>query len=99
MTTRTAPQLILEEIRAYLLEGFPKVTIAKEADAKIGSALIQVQSGRTTRQVEISDTFLDPDASRPAPVDAVRRWDLIGTLKSAESGSIVRVTTTGLRFV
>ena len=51
------------------------------------------------RAVEISDSFLDADASRPAPVDAVRRWDLIGTLKGAESGSIVRVTTAGLRFV
>jgi hypothetical protein len=99
MPTRTAPQLVLEEIRAYLLEGFPRVTIAPEAEAKTGSALIHVHTGRATRAVEISDSFLDPDASRPAPVDAVRRWDLIGTLKGAESGSIVRVTTAGLRFV
>jgi len=99
MTTRTAPQLVLEEIRVYLLEGFQKVTIAPEADAKTGSALMHVTTGRTHRAVEISESFLDADASRPDPVVAVRGWDLIGTLKGAESGSIVRVTTAGLRFV
>ena len=96
---RTAPQLILEEIRAYLLEGFPQVTIAPEADAKTGSALINVLSGRTRWAVEITDTFLDANSKLPDPVVALRQWDLIGTLKKAESGSIVRVTTAGLRFV
>ena len=99
MTTRTAPQLVLEGIRAYLLEGFPTVTLAPEADAKTGSALFSVRTGRSTRAVEISDSFLDADATRPDPIVALRKWDLIGTLKSAESGSIVRVTTAGLRFV
>jgi hypothetical protein len=91
--------LVLEQVRAYLQEAFPKVTIAPEADAKTGSALIKVLSGRTSWAVEITDTFLDANASLPDPIVALRGWDLIGTLKRAESGSIVRVTTAGLRFV
>jgi hypothetical protein len=89
----------LEQIRAYLLEAFPQVTIANEADAKLGSRLINILDGRKRAAVEITDTFLDADADRPAPVDSLRKWDLIGKVKSAESGSIVRVTTAGLRFV
>jgi hypothetical protein len=91
--------LVLEQIRVYLLEAFPKVTIAPEADAKTGSALINVLAGRTRWAVEITDTFLDANAALPDPIAALRGWDLIGTLKKAESGSIVRVTTAGLRFV
>jgi hypothetical protein len=93
------PGQTLEQIRAYLLEGFPQVTIAHGADAKMGSRLIHVLDGRKRAAVEITDTFLDADSNLPAPVDALRKWDLIGKVKSAESGSIVRVTTTGLRFV
>jgi hypothetical protein len=92
-------ELTLEEIRAYLQEAFPKVTIAPAASAKTGSALINVLSGRTRWAVEITDTFLDANSKLPDPVVALRQWDLIGTLKKAESGSIVRVTTAGLRFV
>ena len=94
----TNPAMILDQIRVYLLEGFPQVTIV-QADAKTGTALIHVINGRATRMVEVTDTFLDANAAFPDPVDAVRRWDLIKTLKEAESGSIVRVTTSGLRFV
>jgi hypothetical protein len=94
-----ALELTLEEIRAYLLEAFPKVTIAPAAVAKTGSALINVLSGRTRWAVEITDTFLDANTTFPDPVVALRGWDLIGTLKKAESGSIIRVTTSGLRFV
>jgi hypothetical protein len=93
----TDPAMILDQIRVYLLEGFPQVTIV--ADAKTGTALIHVIDGRARRMVEVTDTFLDANAAFPDPVDAVRRWDLIKTLKDAESGSIVRVTTSGLRFV
>ncbi len=95
----SAHGVILGQIRAYLLEGFPSVTIAHEADERTGSALIHVLKGRTRWAVEITDTFLDPDAGRPDPMAALRRWDLIGTLLSAESGSIIRVTTSGLRCV
>jgi hypothetical protein len=90
--------MILDQIRVYLLEGFPQVTVV-QSDGLTGSALIHVVAGRARRVVEITDTFLDADANFPNPVDAVRRWDLIKTLKEAESGSIVRVTTSGLRFV
>jgi hypothetical protein len=48
---------------------------------------------------EITDKFLDADADLPEPLIALRRCDLIGTLKNAEPRSIVRVTTTGLRIV
>jgi hypothetical protein len=91
--------LLLGQIRAYLLEGFPSVTIAHEADARTGSALIHVLKGRTRWSVEITDTFLDADADRPEPMAALRQWDLIGKLLSSESGSIIRVTTSGLRYV
>jgi hypothetical protein len=93
------PHSLLEQIRAYLLEGFSSVTIGPHADAKTGSALIHVNQGRARWAVEITDTFLDADADLPEPLVALRRWDLIGTLKKAEPGSILRVTTTGLRFV
>jgi len=89
----------LEQIRAYLLEEFSSVTIAPEAEAKTGAALINVLRGRTRWAVEITDTFLDANAELPDPLVSVRKWDLIGTLKKAESGSIVRVTTAGLRLV
>jgi hypothetical protein len=92
------PAMILDQIRAYLLEGFPQVTIV-QADSLTGSAQIQVRDGRSTRVVEITETFLDANAEFPDPVVAVRKWDLIAKLKGAESGSIVRVTTSGLRFV
>ena len=92
------PAMILDQIRAYLLEGFPTVTIS-QSDALTGSALVHVLDGRARRVVEITNTFLDADAGFPDPVQALRRWDLIRTLKDAESGSIVRVTTSGLRFV
>src|SRR4051812_10100435 len=42
----TDPHTLLEQIRAYLLEGFASVTIAPQADAKTGSALIHVNQGR-----------------------------------------------------
>ncbi|PYR68088.1 MAG: hypothetical protein DMF88_10585 [Acidobacteria bacterium] len=93
------PEPILERIRAYLLEAFPSVTIAPDADAKTGLALIHILQGRTRWAVEITHTFLDADGDRPEPVAALRKWDLIGVLKRTESGSIVRVTTTGLRVV
>ena len=92
------PAIILDQIRAYLLEGFPQVTIV-QADALTGSALLHVINGRSRRVVEITNTFLDADAKFPDPVAALRKWDLIAKLKGAESGSIVRVTTSGLRFV
>ncbi len=92
------PAAILDKIRGYLLEGFPQVTVV-QADAKTGTALIHVINGRARRVVEITNTFLDANAAFPNPVEALRRWDLIKTLKDAESGSIVRVTTSGLRFV
>ena len=92
------PATILDQIRAYLLEGFQQVTIV-QSDALTGSALIHVRDGRARRVVEITETFLDADAAFADPIEAVRRWDLLGTLKGAESGSIVRVTTSGLRFV
>ena len=93
------PVQILQDIRTYLLEGFSQVTIAPLADAKTGSALINILQARRRWAVEISDTFLDANSSLPHPLDAIRKWDLIGMLRSAESGSIVRVTTTGLRFI
>jgi hypothetical protein len=93
------PHTVLDQIRSYLLEGFSSVTIAPHADAKTGSALIHVHQGRARWAVEITDTFLDADANLPEPLIALRRWDLIGTLKKAEPGSILRVTTTGLRLV
>jgi len=93
------PQAVLEQIHAYLLEGFSSVTIAPHADAKTGSALIHVKQGRARWAVEITDTFLDANTNLPAPLVALRRWDLIGTLQKAEPGSILRVTTTGLRLV
>lgn len=96
-STTTEP--LLQQIRAYLLEGFSQVTIAPEAEAKMGSALIHILSGRTRFAVEVTDTFLDADANRPSPLVSLRKWDLIGTLKGAEGGSIVRVTSAGLRFV
>ena len=83
-----ALELTLEEIRAYLQEGFPQVTIAPAAAAKTGSALINVLAGRSRWAVEITDTFLDANAKLPDPVVALRKWDLIGTLKKAESGSM-----------
>jgi len=94
----TNPATILDQIRVYLLEGFPQVTVV-QSDALTGSALIHVVAGRARRVVEITNTFLDANAAFPHPVEALRRWDLIKTLKDAESGSIVRVTTSGLRFV
>ena len=93
------PHIVLEQIRAYLLEGFASVTIAPQNDAKTGSALVHVKQGRARWAVEITDTFLDADADLPEPLVALRRWDLIGKLKKEEPGSIVRVTTTGLRLV
>ena len=99
MMPPTGPHTRLEQIRAYLLEGFASVTIAPQADAKTGSALIHVNQGRARWAVEITDTFLDADADLPEPVVALRQWDLIGALKKVESGSIVRVTTAGLRLV
>jgi len=93
------PDGLLEQIRAYLLEGFPTVTIAHHAEAKAGSRLIHVLKGRKRAAIEITDTFLDADADRLGPLDALRKWNLIGTLNDAESGSIIRVTTSGLRLV
>ena len=93
------PSQTLQDIRTYLLEGFSQVTIAPVADAKTGSSLINILQARRRWAVEVTDTFLDVDSNRPHPLDAVRKWDLIGMLRSAESGSIVRVTTTGLRFI
>ena len=93
------PVQILQDIRTYLLEGFSQVTIAPLADAKTGSALINILQAKRRWAVEITDTFLDANSSLPHPLDAIRKWDLIGMLRSAESGSIVRVTTTGLRFI
>ncbi len=93
------PSQTLQDIRTYLLEGFSQVTIAPIADAKTGSSLINILQARRRWAVEVTDTFLDADANRPNPLDAVRKWDLIGMLRSAESGSIVRVTTSGLRFI
>src|SRR5258705_7179212 len=93
------PAEALEQIRAYLLEEFSSVTIAPLADAKTGSALIHILQGRTRWAVEITHSFLDADKNRPEPLAAVRKWNLIGELKKAESGSIIRVTTTGLRLV
>jgi len=95
----TNPHTLLEQIRAYLLEGFSSVTIAPHADAKTGSALIHVNQGRARWAVEITDTFLDANVDLPEPLVVLRRWDLIGTLKNAEPRSIVRVTTAGLRLV
>jgi hypothetical protein len=95
----TDPHTVLEEIRVYLLEGFSSVTIAPQADAKTGAALIHVNQGRARWAVEITDTFLDANINLPEPLVALRRWDLIGTLKKAEPGSILRVTTTGVRLV
>ena len=93
------PHAVLEQIRVYLLEGFSSVTIAPQADAKTGSALIHVNQGRARWAVEITDTFLDAADAFPEPLVALRRWDLIGTLKKAEPRSIVRVSTAGLRIV
>jgi hypothetical protein len=93
------PHTLLEQIRAYLMEGFSSATIAPHADAKTGSALIHVKQGRARWAVEITHTFLDADTDLPEPLVALRRWDLIGTLKKEEPGSILRVTTTGLRLV
>ena len=93
------PHIVLEQIRSYLLEGFSSVTIAPHADAKTGSALIHVNQGRARWAVEITDTFLDADVDLPEPLVALRTWDLIGTLKKAEPGSILRVTTTGVGLV
>jgi hypothetical protein len=93
------PLQTLQDIRTYLLEGFSQVTIAPLADAKTGSSLINILQARRRWAVEITDTFLDADSNLPHPLDAVRKWDLIGMLRSAESGSIVRVTTSGLRFI
>ena len=93
------PARLLDQIRAYLLEGFPTVTIAHQAEAKAGSRLLHVLKGRKRAAVEITETFLDADADRLSPVDALRKWNLIGTLNDAESGSIVRVTTSGVRLV
>ena len=93
------PADALQQIRAYLMEEFSSVTIAPLADAKTGSALIHVLQGRTRWAVEITHSFLDADKNRPEPLDAVRKWNLIGTLKKAESGSIIRITSTGLRLV
>ena len=93
------PLQTLQDIRTYLLEGFSQVTIAPLADAKTGSSLINILQARRRWAVEVTDTFLDADSSLPNPLDAIRKWDLIGMLRSAESGSIVRVTTSGLRFI
>jgi hypothetical protein len=93
------PLQTLQDIRTYLLEGFSQVTIAPAAAAKTGSSLINILQARRRWAVEVTDTFLDADSNRPHPLDAVRKWDLIGMLRSAESGSIVRVTTSGLRFI
>jgi hypothetical protein len=92
------PAAILEQIRAYLLEAFPRVTIVT-ADAITGSVLIHVFHGRARIVIEVTETFLDADKGFPDPVEALRRWDLIKVLKTAESGSIVRITTSGVRFV
>ena len=93
------PVQTLQDIRTYLLEGFSQVTIAPLADAKTGSSLINILQARRRWAVEVTDTFLDANSNLPHPLDAVRKWDLIGMLRSAESGSIVRVTTSGLRFI
>jgi hypothetical protein len=93
------PAEALEQIRAYLLEEFSSVTIAPLADAKTGAALIHILQGRTRWAVEITHSFLDADKNRPEPLAAVKKWNLIGELKKAESGSIIRITTTGLRLV
>ena len=93
------PVQILQDIRTYLLEGFSQVTIASPADAKTGSALINILQAKRRWAVEVTDTFLDANVNLPHPLDAVRKWDLIGMLRNAESGSIVRVTTSGLRFI
>jgi hypothetical protein len=99
VSTTASPEQILHQIRAYLLEGFSTVTIPHAAEAKMGTALIRVTQGRVDRVVEISETFLDASTDFPEPVEALRKWDLIGKLKSVEGGSIVRVTTSGLRMV
>ena len=93
------PALLLDQIRTYLLESFPTVTIAHDGNGKTGSHLIHVLKGRKRAAIEITDTFLDANAAHLPPLDALRRWNLIGTLNEAESGSIVRVTTTGVRLV
>ena len=99
MMSSAEPADALEQIRAYLMQEFSSVTIAPLADAKTGSALINVLQGRTRWAVEITHSFLDADKNRPEPLAAVRKWDLIAALKKAESGSIIRVTSTGLRLV
>ena len=93
------PAEALEQIRAYLLEEFSSVTIAPLADAKTGSALIHILQGRTRWAVEVTHSFLDADKNRPEPLAAVKKWNLIAELKRAESGSIIRITSTGLRLV
>jgi len=95
----TSPAQTLEQIRTYLLEGFPKVTIAHTGEARMGTVMVRVTQGRVDRTVELTETFLDANINFPQPVDALRKWDLIGRLKSLEGGSIVRVTTSGLRDV
>jgi hypothetical protein len=93
------PARLLDQIRSYLQESFPRVTIAHDGNGKTGSRLIHVLKGRKRVAIEITDTFLDADADLLPPLDALRKWNLIGTLNEAESGSIVRVTTTGVRLV
>jgi hypothetical protein len=95
----TSPAQTLEQIRTYLLEGFPKVTVAHTGEARMGTVMVNVTQGRVVRVVEITETFLDANTDFARPVDALRKWDLIGKLKSVEGGSIVRVTTSGLREV
>ena len=95
----SSPEQTLEQIRVYLLDGFPKVTVAHPAEARMGTVMIKVAQGRVSRVVEIAETFLDGNAAFPDPLEALRKWDLIGKLKSVEGGTIVRVTTSGLREV
>jgi hypothetical protein len=99
VSTTASPEQILDQIRAYLLEGFSQVAIRHAAEAKMGTTMIRVSQGKVDRVVEVADAFLDPRAGAPQPVEALRQWDLIGRLKSVEAGSIVRVTTAGLREV
>ena len=95
----TDPSTLLDEIRSFLLESFSTVTIAHEANVKTGSHLIHILQGRKRAAIEITDTFLDADSAHLPSIDALRKWDLIGMLNAAESGSILRVTTTGVRLV
>ena len=45
------PVQILQDIRTYLLEGFSQVTIAPLADAKTGSALINILQAKRRKPI------------------------------------------------